>query len=256
VICTADIGPRLDQDPENCPAQAPEATLTSAERSAAPTAHPAPDASSEAVIELLGVLGYGVLIAFDRLAADARLAPDLRRRALLSEMAAAEMTHYRRITGRLAELGADPEQAMSVFVGPLDDFHDSTRPNDWLEGLVKAYVGDGIADDFYREVASFLDEPDRSLVLEVLHDTRQAEFAVAEVRSAIEADPDRAGRLALWARRLVGEAISQAQRVAAERDALTQLVVAGSGDLTGVGTLIKRLTSAHTERMRAIGLNN
>jgi len=217
---------------------------------------PSVEKHRDAVIDLLGVLGYGVLIAFDRLAADARLAPDLRRRALLSEMAAAEMAHYRRIVGRLTELGVDPEQAMAAFVRPLDAFHDSTRPSDWLEGLVKAYVGDGIADDFYREIAAFLAEPDRTLVLEVLHDHQQAEFAVAEVRAAIEADPARAGRLALWARRLVGEAISQAQRVAAERDAFTELVVEGSGDLAGVGMLIKRLTNAHTERMRAIGLNN
>jgi hypothetical protein len=208
------------------------------------------------VIDLLGVLGYGVLIAFDRLAADARLSPDLHRRALLSEMAAAEVVHYRRIHDRLAELGADPEESMSIFAAPLDAFHDSTAPSDWLEGLVKAYVGDGIADDFYREVAGFLDEPDRSLILDVLHDTRHAEFAVTEVRAAIEADPLRAGRLALWARRLVGEAISQAQHVAAERDALTELIIEGYGDLTGIGTLIKRLTTAHTERMKLLGLNN
>jgi hypothetical protein len=210
----------------------------------------------EAVVDLLGVLGYGVLVAFDRLAEDARLAPDLARRALLAQMAAAEMAHYQRITDRLTELGADPETAMRPFVTPLDDFHDSTHPSDWLEGLVKAYVGDGIADDFFREIAAFLGEPDRSLVLEVLHDTRHAEFAVAEVRAAIAADPRRADRLALWARRLVGEAISQAQRVAAERDALGELVIQGTGDLTGLGTLIKRLTTTHTERMRSLGLNN
>ena len=27
-----------------------------------------------------------------------------------------------------------------------------TAPSDWLEGLVKAYVGDSISEDFYREV--------------------------------------------------------------------------------------------------------
>ena len=40
---------------------------------------------------------------------------------------------------------------------PFDAFHAHTAPRDWLEGLVKAYVGDGLAADFYREIAAFLD---------------------------------------------------------------------------------------------------
>jgi hypothetical protein len=232
-----------------------EATLSTSGTSDPTAARPS-DAPPEAVVDLLGVLSYGSLVAFDRLAADARLAPDLRRRAALAEMAAAELTHYDRLTARLTELGVDPTAAMQPFVAPLDAFHDSTRPRDWLEGLVKAYVGDGIADDFYREVAGSLDEPDHSLVLEVLHDDRHAGFTVAEVRAAVAARPELGDRLALWARRLVGEAIGQAQRVAAERWALTELVMRSTGDLTGVSDLITRLTVTHTQRMKALGLNN
>ena len=66
----------------------------------------------------------------------------------------------------------------------------------------------------------------------VVKDTGQAEFVVREVRAAIEADPKVAGRLALWGRRLVGEALSQAQRVAADRDGLAALLV-GSADRPG-----------------------
>src|SRR3712207_6907758 len=90
-------------------------------------------------------------------------------------MAAAEIGHHCRLTERLAEHGADPSAAMAPFVPALDAFHESTRPSTWLEGLVKAYVGDGLASDFYREIASFLPEPDRVLVLEVLADTRSEE---------------------------------------------------------------------------------
>ncbi|HEX6073673.1 MAG TPA: ferritin-like fold-containing protein [Micromonosporaceae bacterium] len=212
--------------------------------------------ATEAVVELLGVLAYGHLVAFDTMAADARLAPDLTRRAILCEMAAGEIAHYGVLVARLRELGADPEQAMRPYVAPITAYHRQTQPTDWLEGLVKAYVGEGIADDFYREVAQMLAPPDRELVLDVLHDTRYADFAEKEIKQAIRVDPKVANRLALWARRLVGEALTQAQQVAAEQDELTMLVVEGSGDLTGVGALIRRLTVAHSARMTAIGLNN
>ncbi|SDF41593.1 tRNA-(MS[2]IO[6]A)-hydroxylase (MiaE)-like [Blastococcus aurantiacus] len=208
-----------------------------------------------AVVDLLGVLAYAELTAFDRLAEDARLAPTLTGRAALARMAAAEIAHHVRLTERLTELGADPAAAMAPFTSALDTFHESTRPSTWLEGLVKAYVGDGLAADFYREIAAFLPEPDRDLVLEVLDDTGHADFAVREVRAAIEADRRLAGRLALWGRRLVGEAITRSQAVIAEHDGLAELIITGTGDLAGVGRLIDRITSAHTQRMTTLGLN-
>ena len=209
-----------------------------------------------AVAELLGVLAYGELLAFERMASDARLAPDLRRRAVLSEMAAAEIGNYRRLADRLRQLGADVAQAMAPYVSPLQAYHDRTVPRDWLEALTKAYVGDGVADDFFREVAAFLGDRDRDLVLEVLHDSHYAEFAATEIRSAIEANPKQANRLSMWARRLVGEGLQQAQQVAVTRPTLAALIVAGSGDQDGVVALFKRLTQAHGGRMAAVGLNN
>jgi hypothetical protein len=207
-------------------------------------------------VDLLGMLAYGELLAFDRMATDARLAPDLRRRAVLSEMAAVEITNYRRLAQRMLDLGADPQEAMAPYVAPLHAYHDMTEPKDWLEALTKAYVGDGIADDFFREIAKFLAPLDRELVLEVLHDSQYAEFAATEIQAAIGADPKVANRLSMWARRLVGEGLSQAQRVAGERIALATLIVVGTGDQAGVHALFKRLTSAHTARMAAVGLNN
>ncbi len=215
-----------------------------------------------AVVDLLGVLAYGELSAFVRLAADAALAPTISDEAELAGMAVAEYRHFVRLRDRLAELGAHPDEAMSPFVASIDGFHESTAPKDWLEGLMKAYVGDGVSADFYREVARWLDPESQALVNEVMADTGHSAFAVAAVRKAIEEDPRVAGRLALWGRRLVGEMLSQAQRVAADRDALSNLLVGGIGgasmpgfDLAEIGRMLTRLTEAHTRRMQALGLS-
>ncbi|HIV59084.1 MAG TPA: ferritin-like domain-containing protein [Candidatus Stackebrandtia faecavium] len=210
----------------------------------------------ESVIALLGLLAYGELVAFDRIATDAKLAPDLQKRATVAAMASAEIRNYQRLSERIKELGGHPDEAMRPFVQAMDDFHDSTRPHNWLEGLVKVYVGDSVADDFFREIAQFLEPRDKALVLEVLHTPENGKFAVQEITAAIDAEPSVAGRLALWARRLVGEALGQAQRVAAEHDLLTTIVLEGTGDLAKVSELMKRLMHNHSERMTVIGLNN
>jgi hypothetical protein len=212
-------------------------------------------ADDAALIDLLAALAYGELSAFDRLAEDARMAPSLSGRAALAQMAAVEIGHYRLLAERLISLGASPEEAMAPFAPALERFHARTVPADWLEGLVKAYVGDGLAADFYREIADFVDPATRKLIREVLADGGSAAFAVREVRAAIAAQPVLAGRLALWGRRLVGEAISQTQHVLAERDSLTTLLVKGTGDLAGVAALIERITDRHAERMATLGLN-
>jgi hypothetical protein len=92
------------------------------------------------------------------------------------------------------------------------------------------------------------------LIRDVLTDAGRAEFAVREVEAAVAEQPAVAGRLALWGRRLVGEAISQTQHVLADRDSLMRLLVEGTGDLSGVAALIKRITDRHEERMRQLGL--
>jgi hypothetical protein len=210
--------------------------------------------SSAAVVDLLAGLAYGELSAFDRLADDARMAPTLALRAEMSAMAAVELGHYQQLAARLRELGAEPQDAMEPFVAALETYHSLTEPSTWLEGVVKAYVGDGLAADFYREVAEFVDERTRALIHEVLADGGRAEFAVREVKAAVAQHPEIAGRLALWARRLVGEAISQTQHVLVDRDALMLLLAQGTGDLSGVAALISRITDKHADRMTSLGL--
>ncbi|MEI8080242.1 MAG: ferritin-like fold-containing protein [Actinomycetes bacterium] len=209
----------------------------------------------EAVVDLLGVLAYGELEAFSRLAADSTNAPDFYHRIATARMAAAEFGHFQLLRDRIIDLGADPDVAMEPFVAAIDGFHASTAPADWLEGLVKIYVGDGIAMDFYRAVANYVDPQTRALVIEVCDDLGHSAFVIESISEAIAADPKVAGRLALWGRRLMGEAVAQSQRVAIQREGLVELVLGGMGpDLDAMSKMFSDLTDAHSARMRTLGL--
>ena len=244
--------------------------------------------SRDGVIDLLGLLAYAELDAYFRLTEDAALAPSLADKAALGGMAVAEFGHFRLLCDQLTALGAQPDQAMLPFAPALDAFHARTAPADWLEGLVKAYVGDAIAADFYRAVAELVNAQTRELVLQVLADTGHAEFVIARVRAAIAADPQLGGRLALWARRLVGEALAQAYRVVADRRSLAGLLAGASAGPTNagptsqekastekastgkagveegsaappaqlgdIGRMLARMTDAHAQRMASLGL--
>lgn len=213
-----------------------------------------------AVIDLLGVISYGEISAFERLAEDAKLAPSLEDKLALATMASAQVVKVGDLHARIAELGGDPFGAMAPFRAPIEAFHVHTAPSDWLEGLVKAFVGDGLANDFYGEIAAFLDPVTRDLVIsQVGDDGGHAAFVVDRVRAVVAADPTLGGRLALWGRRLMGEALTQAQRVAADRDSLTALLTGGVDrpglDLAALGRMFTRLTERHIVRMGELGFD-
>ncbi|THV18203.1 hydroxylase [Nocardioides caeni] len=223
----------------------------------APTADADPDYRA-AVVDLLAVIAYGEITAFERLAEDAKLAPSLADKLDLAQMASIEIAKVERLHERLRAFGVDPFEAMAPFRAPIDEFHGHTAPADWYEGLVKAYVGDGLANDFYREIAAYLDADTRELVVASMEAGTHSAFVVERVRAGIAEDHRLGGRLALWGRRLMGEALTQAQRVAADRDELSALLAGGVDrpglDLAALGRMFTRLTERHMERMTELGL--
>jgi tRNA isopentenyl-2-thiomethyl-A-37 hydroxylase MiaE len=214
---------------------------------------PTVPADHPGVTELFLLLAYGELAAFYRLTDEARMAPDLRGRINMARMAAAEMGHFDLVCDTLEARGVDVPAAMTRYAPALEQYHRLTMPSTWLEALVKTYVGDAMAADLYLAIAGSLPDEVADVVRAVLSETGHSQFVVADVRSAVTASSRQRSRLALWSRRLLGEAITQAQYVLAEHDELVDLVVAGGG-LGQLTDFFDRLQRTHDERMRQLGL--
>lgn len=213
----------------------------------------------EGTIELLGAIAYGAISGFTRIAADSEMATDLHLKRALASMAVKEFHNHELLADHIVELGGDPIEAMRPFKAAFEDFHARTKPRDLLEGLVKAYIGDGIASDFYLEIARYVEPDARAIIERASTNHRDVDMIVRAVRAGIAEDPRRGGPLALWGRRLVGEALTQGQVVASEREALSELVLGLSHERPGatleeVGQLMQRLTDRHQLRMGRLGL--
>ncbi|TSD97316.1 hydroxylase [Skermania sp. ID1734] len=206
------------------------------------------------VPELFAVLAYGEISAFYRLAEEAQLSPTLRGKVAVAKMAAAEMGHFTTLERALSERGLDVFDSMAPYVRALDAYHASTNPSTWQESMVKLYVGDGIAADFYREIAGALAPEVAEIVRDVLAETGHSQFVVDEVRHAVASSRRAKDRLMLWGRRLLGEAITQAQFVLAQREELTDLVITATGDLSNIIALFDRMQRSHADRMAVLGL--
>jgi hypothetical protein len=92
------------------------------------------------------------------------------------------------------------------------------------------------------------------VVRATLSETRDSQFVVAEVRGAVTSNAKQCSRLALWSRRLLGEAITQAQYVLADHDELVDLVMSGTDGLMQLTGFFDRVQHNHGERMRELGL--
>ncbi|MCU1547462.1 MAG: hypothetical protein JWO29_413 [Arthrobacter sp.] len=205
--------------------------------------------------DLLGVMAYGELSAFERLSSDARYSPTLRDRAVLGRLAVIEFQHYELVCAMLEEMGLDPERAMLPFQLSVDHYHERTRPADWYESLMKAYVIDTVSADFYRVVARYVDAGTRELIERVQSAAEATAVLQERLTSALAGDPRLASRLSLWARRLLGEALTQAQRVSFEHAFLGGLIGADHARSRHlVSGLTAELAANHSRRMSQLGL--
>src|SRR6478736_2200218 len=106
----------------------------------------------------------------------------------------------------------------------------------------------------YEVLRDALERRVADVVRAVLSETAHSQFVVAEVQAAVTASEKQRHRLALWSRRLLGEAITQAQYVMADHDELVDLVMSSGEGLSQMTEFFDRLQRTHSTRTHELGL--
>lgn len=190
----------------------------------------APPILSEHERSVLGVVVYSCTVSSIRHAKDADRAPSM-----------AEC-------GEMLRMSAERVAALDGL-GALGDFDQRLRPLDWAERLLKTHLALGLLADFCRTLAAGLSEPLRSGLGGALVEDRFTRFAADALVPGIDSDPQLAGRLGLWGRRVVGEEIGTLQRMLASFPPLLD-GAAGLEDIHAV------LSEGAVTRMRSLGLRD
>ena len=204
---------------------------------------------------MLGLAAEFEFEAFVRLAGDSAVAPSIAERQVIARSATRALERQDQLVARIEELGGDPAEAMAPFDGVVQDFELRTTAGTWSERLLKAFIGYAVADDFLRLLAEGADAKSHELVAGLLGDEGHTELVVAQL-SQVLADDVAASRLALWGRRLVGDALAVIQGVVVRQPAFGRLLAAGEAQSSEdrVQRVFASLTAEHTRRMERLGL--
>jgi hypothetical protein len=207
------------------------------------------EAPAGPVAQILAALSYGEQLARRRAEENVAMAPDSRTRRHQEHVARQERENASLLRARLAEVASqDLEDSFSPF---LDAFFDHTVPADWLEAQTWHYIGDALVRDFADAVIPALDRVSAEVTRRALAERDEQEsFALDEVTRLVGDNPATAERVASYARRVIGEALTQTRRALNETGALKSLLGSEEGEKRVLLNLLQR----HRERLDRLGI--
>jgi tRNA-(MS[2]IO[6]A)-hydroxylase (MiaE)-like len=208
-----------------------------------------PDSVPDPVAQILAALSLGERLARARAERNVLLAPDARTRRHQEHVAERERENASLLEARVAEVGStDLEEAFRPF---LHAFFEHTEPGDWLEAQTWHYVGDALVRDFADILVPALDRVSAEVTRRALAERDEQEsFALDEITRLVGEDPASAERVAAYARKIIGEALTQTRRALNETGALRTLL--GSDEMEK--QVLLSLLQRHRERLDRLGI--
>lgn len=194
----------------------------------------------------LGQAAYIQLSLFEDLSRLVAIAPTVAAKEALSRASAISLDRYRALTDEIRRTGGDPSESMAPYISGVDYFQRVTQGADFYESLMTSHITAGILDDFFARLAIGLPTHDAARITPIYLPSHEAVLA-EQLRISIEADHRLAPRLAMWGRRLVGDAMLVARAALATPPESEK-------DEARIEPVFTELIAAHTRRMDALGL--
>lgn len=200
--------------------------------------------------QILAALSFGERLARRRAEQNVAMAPDSRTRRHQEHVAERERENASLLEARVEEVGSkELEEAFRPF---LEAFFEHTDPADWLEAQTWHYVGDALVRDFADSLMPALDRVSAEVTRRALAERDEQEsFALDEITRLVGEDPSAAERVAAYARRVIGEALTQTRRALNETGALRTLF--GSDEVEK--RVLLNLLQRHRERLDRLGID-
>jgi len=199
------------------------------------------------ILHFLGQSAYLQLTLFENLSRAVSNAPTPDAKESLSYVASLSLAKHHGLTALIRKHGNQPGVVMQPFTAGIDEFQRRTAGQDWAETLMTCYLTAGFLDDFFESLAAGLPREYADRVTAVLDGDDGAERLVELLRSAIDANPRLASRLAMWGRRLVGDTMLVARSALAAS-------ANHDRDEERIEPVFTELIAAHTRRMDGLGL--
>jgi hypothetical protein len=197
--------------------------------------------------QFLAQAAYLQLTVFEALSEGVANAPTTEAKEAISEVAGHSLDKHHELVAELERRGTDAGDAMKQYAPSIDAYRARTHGATWLETVTTCYVTAGLLDDFSRRLATGLSADAAARIQQIYSSPDGHELLVEQLRSAIEADPRIASKLAMWGRRLVGDTLLVARTALA-------LPPSGPSDEARLEPVFTEIIATHTRRMDALGL--
>lgn len=196
---------------------------------------------------LVARAAYSELKLFQLLSGPVGQLSDLHHAELVSAAAGEVLVRHHKLVAALEKGKADPLELQREHRESIDALFVSTRSSNWYEQLLSAHILGGFLRDTFRSLAEEKTTALNEALLEILDSADGSVQIVIVLEHFLQQGGDSADRLALWGRRLAGDAIlatlgsMKTDSTSPHFDMAAEIVL---GDIV----------ANHTRRMDALGL--